>query len=139
MEFRSNGKSLRRAWLAGCIFAGLLLLVGIVGWILQVGFSRGTLVGYGIGSVVVFVFSRGLYHRSIASGVLLLVLALGPIIQGVFQWTMGPVEVQQPVLVLMKRAVALSGMVLSVMVVRAIYDLGSGEENQAPRHNTRFT
>ncbi|WP_259131293.1 hypothetical protein [Salinibacter ruber] len=139
MELRSNIDSLQRAWVAGCIFAGLLLLVGLAGWILQVGFSRGTLVGYGFGSVVVLVFSRGLYHRSIVSGVLLLMTALGPIVRAVVQWMMGAVELGQSVSILMEGAVALSGIGLSVMVIRAIYDLSSEETPQASRYNTRFT
>jgi hypothetical protein len=139
MKFRSNSTSLQRVWLSGCSFAGLLLLIGGAGWILQVGFSLGTLIGYGVGAVVVLVFSRGLYHRSIVSGILLLMVALGPIVQGVAQWTMGAVGLQPSILVLMKGAVGLSGIGLSVMVIRAIYDLSSEETSQTSRHNTRFT
>jgi hypothetical protein len=139
MKFRSNSRSLQRVWLSGCSFAGLLLLIGGAGWILQVGFSLGTLIGYGVGAVVVLVFSRGLYHRSIVSGILLLMVALGPIVQGVAQWTMGAVGLQPSILVLMKGAVGLSGIGLSVMVIRAIDDLSSEETSQTSRHNTRFT
>jgi hypothetical protein len=66
-------------------------------------------------------------------------VALGPIVQGVAQWTMGAVGLQPSILVLMKGAVGLSGIGLSVMVIRAIYDLSSEETSQTSRHNTRFT
>jgi hypothetical protein len=152
MELRSKGKPLRRVWLAGCIYAGLLFLAGVAGHILQVGspivgshagpqvgsqieFSRELLVevliGYGIGAALVLAFSRGLYHRSIASGVLLLVVAIGPIGRAVLKWTLGGVELGP--LALMNGVLALSAMVLAAMVIRAIHDLtreGSSQERR---------
>lgn len=139
MKFRSNSEVLQRAWVAGCAFAGLLLLIGAAGWVLQVGPGRGTLVGYGVGAVVVWVLSRGLYHRSIVSGLLLLIVALGPIVRGVILWTMGVMELGPSVAVLMEGAVALSGLGLSALVIRAIYDLSSEETSRSSRHSTRFT
>jgi hypothetical protein len=52
---------------------------------------------------------------------------------------MGAVGLQPSILVLMKGAVGLSGIGLSVMVIRAIDDLSSEETSQTSRHNTRFT
>ena len=139
MKFRSNSKPLQRVWFAGCVFAGLLLLTGGAGWILPIGFSLGTLIGYGVGAVVVLVFARGLYHRSIVSGILLLMVTLGPIARGMVQWTMGTAEMEQSVAVLMKVGVALSGIGLSMLVIHTIYNLSSEESTQKSRHNTRFT
>lgn len=139
MEVRSNIPSLQRAWVAGCIFSGVLLLMGGTGWLLDVGVSRGTLIGYGVSALVVLVFSRGLYHRSIVSGVLLLPVALGPMIQGVVHWTTGPVGLGQSFSVLLKGGVALFGIVLTVMVIRAIYRLSTEGEAQTFRHDSRFT
>jgi len=65
--------------------------------------------------------------------------ALGPIVRAVVQWMMGAVELGQSVSILMEGAVALSGIGLGVMVIRAIYDLSSEETPQASRYNTRFT
>ena len=138
MKFRSDSKSLHRAWIAGCIFAGVLALTGIASWLLDVGFSRGTLVGYGIGAVGVVVFSRGLYHRSIVSGGLLLLAALGPIVRETAQWTMGAAEPEPSVAVLMRAVVALSGLGLSLVVIREMYDLLSEETSAAPRHTSHL-
>lgn len=93
-------------------------------------------MGYGIGAVVVLVFSRGLYNRSIISGILILLVALGPTIRGMIQWTMGGVELGQPALTVMRGTVALSGLGLSVVVVRAIYRLSRGESSRSSLHNT---
>mgnify|MGYP006291204353 CR=1 FL=1 len=136
MQFRSNSAPLRHAWIAGCAFAGLLFLVGVAGWALQAGPGREALMGYGIGAVVVWVFSRGLYNRSIMSGILILLVALGPTIKGLLQWTMGVMELGQPASVLMRGTVALSGLGLSVMVIRAMYSLSRGESSRSSLHNT---
>lgn len=136
MKFRSNSAPLRHAWIAGCAFAGLLLLVGVAGWALQVGPGRETLMGYGIGAVVVLVFSRGLYNRSIMSGILILLVALGPTIRGLLQWAMGGLELGQPAPAVMRGAVALSGLGLSAMVIRAIYHLSREETSRSSLHNT---
>lgn len=145
MELRSNRTSLRRVWIAGQIFAGLLFLVRVAGHLLQVsshagpqvGFSREllaeALVGYGIWTVAVLAFSRGLYYRSIVSGVLLLIVALEPIGRVVLELMVGPVEFELSVLALMNGALALSAMGLIVIVVRAIYELTRKKVSQERR------
>ena len=123
MRFRSDEKTLTQAWISGCLHAGLLLLLSVTGWLLRVGLDPGVLMGYGIGAVVVVTFSRGLYHRSLVSGGLLLAMALGLTLRGAVQWALQGATWSLSVPVVMQGAAALSGLGLSVMVARALYAL----------------
>ncbi|WP_103030279.1 hypothetical protein [Salinibacter altiplanensis] len=123
MRFRAREKTLTHAWISGCLHAGLLLLLSVTGWLLRVGLGPGVLVGYGIGAVVVITLSQGLYHRSLVSGGLLLAMALGPTLRGAVQWGLQGATWGLSVPVVMEGAAALSGLGLSVMVVRALYAL----------------
>lgn len=97
------------------------------------------LVGYVVGAVVMVVCSRGLYHRSTASGVLLLIVALGPILRGAIRWTFEGLLWTELVSGVMEGVVALSGVGLSVVVLRAISDLSRKEASRASHQNTRLT
>lgn len=139
MIFRSNETALTHAWVWGCLHSGLLLLISITGWLLQVGLGPGVLMGYAIGAVVVLAFSRGLYHRSIVSGGLLLMMALGPIVNGAVEWALGDAALRLSTAAFMEGAVALSGLGLSVMAARALYTLSRKEPSESSSRNPRFT
>ena len=139
MIFRSNEKSLTHAWVWGCLHAGLLFLISITGWLLQIGLGPGVLMGFAIGAVVVLAFSRGLYHRSIVSGGLLLVVALGPVVNGAVGWIFGNATLSLSTAAFMEGALALSGLGLSVMVARAIYALRRKEASESSSRSPRFT
>ncbi|MCS4168566.1 Co/Zn/Cd efflux system component [Salinibacter ruber] len=117
----------------------MLLLISITGWLLQVGLSPGVLMGYVIGAVVVLAFSRGLYHRSIVSGGLLLVVALGPVVNGAVGWIFGDATLSLSTAAFMEGTLALSGLGLSVMVARAIYALRREEASESSSRSPRFT
>lgn len=142
MKFRPDNPSLHHAWVAGCLFSGLLLVMGVASWFFDAGTSHGALVGYGVGAVAVLILSRGLYHRSIVSGSLLLMVALGPIVQETVQWTMGVSTLSQSASMFIEWTIALCGLGLGIAVIRGIYDLSSTGRASTPRtsrQSTRFT
>jgi len=81
MQVRTSIPTLRWVWIGGCIYATLVILVGVLEWGFLGAAGPLGLLGYGIGAVPVLLFSRGVYNRSLVSGILLLGTALGPALQ----------------------------------------------------------
>ena len=78
------------------------------------------LLGYGIGAVPVLLFSRGVYNRSLVSGILLLGTALGPALQAGVQWSMGVSAFEASVSGVMDVTLLLTGLGLGALVLRAL-------------------
>ncbi|WP_263790417.1 hypothetical protein [Salinibacter sp.] len=126
------------AWISGCLHAGLLLLLSLTGWLLRVGLGPGVLMGYGIGAVVVVTLSRGLFHRSLVSGGLLLAMALGLTLRGAVQWALQGATWSLSVPVVMQGAAARSGLGLSVMVAHTIHALSRKEASESSSPHPQF-
>ncbi len=138
MRFRAREKTLTHAWISGCLHAGLLLLLSLTGWLLRVGLGPGVLMGYGIGAVVVVTLSRGLFHRSLVSGGLLLAMALGPALRGAVQWALQGATWSLSVPVVMQGAAARSGLGFSVMVAHTIHALSRKEASESSSPHPQF-
>jgi len=120
MQVRTGIPALRWVWIGGCIYATLLILVGVLEWGFLGAADPLGLLGYGIGAVPVLLFSRGVYNRSLVSGILLLGTALGPALQAGVQWSMGVPAFEASVSGVMDVTLLLTGLGLGALVLRAL-------------------
>lgn len=122
MKFRPSSPTLRWVWIAGCIYATLVVFVGLLKWALD-AFGSAGLLGHGLAAIAVLVFSRGLYNRSLVSGVLLLVTALGPTVSGFVRWGLEGRAMEVSALGGLETTVLVAGLGLGTLVFRALYRL----------------
>lgn len=115
------------------MYATLVFLVGFLKWALGVVGSVGFL-GHGLAAIAVLVFSRGVYNRSLVSGVLLLGTALGPTVSGLSLEgrvmevsALGGLEVTN----------LLAGLGLGALVLRALYRLSTDRTFRSREGATR--
>lgn len=115
----SSSPRLRQVWTGGLAYAGLLVLVGLASWALALESVTVSVLGYGSAAVLVLAFSRGLYHRNLASGVLLFGIVLGTVTRGAILWRMGS-GTMGLVDALLDGIVVLGGLALLVPVIRGL-------------------
>lgn len=127
ISIRSRPKAVRRVWTVGCLYAGILVLAGLMSWMVGAQPVPSPLLVYGIAVVFVLVFSRGLYNRSIVSGLMLLASAFGPAIRGLSYWFTGADADAGTVELIVAGVVAVAGLGFGVQIVRALLALWRGE------------
>lgn len=127
ITIRSRPTAVRHVWTAGCLYAGVLVIAGVLTWVFGAQPVPSPLLVYGIVVGFVLVFSRGLYNRSIVSGLMLLGSAFGPTVRGVGYWFTGAGVEFATVQLVVAGVVAVAGLAFGVQVIRALLALWKGE------------
>jgi hypothetical protein len=123
MKFRPSIPELRWVWIGGCLYATLFVLVGLLKWEFSGAFGVAGFLGYVLAAIAVLVFSRGVYNRSLVSGVLLLGTALGPTVSGFIRWGLEDHPIEAAVFGGLDAVILLAGLGLGALVFWGLYRL----------------